>query len=41
MDDEELRNRIAKSGRTRILEHYQLACNVEKLGEIFVEHIRN
>ena len=39
MDDEELRNRIAKSGRTRILEHYQLARNVQKLAAIFVERI--
>jgi colanic acid/amylovoran biosynthesis glycosyltransferase len=40
MDDEELRNRLAKSGRTRILEHYQLAPNVEKLASIFVERIK-
>jgi len=36
-----LRNRIAKSGRTRILEDYQLARNVETLAEIFTERIKN
>jgi glycosyltransferase involved in cell wall biosynthesis len=41
MDDEDLRNRIAKSGRTRILEDYQLARNVETLAEIFTERIKN
>ena len=40
MDDEEMRNRIAKTGRTRILEHYQLARNIEKLAAIFVEQIK-
>jgi len=39
MDDEELRNRIGKSGRTRILERYQLARNVETLAAIFAERI--
>jgi glycosyltransferase involved in cell wall biosynthesis len=39
MDDEELRNRWGKSGRTRILEDYQLARNVEKLAAIFAERV--
>jgi len=40
MGDEELRNRIGKSGRMRILEHYDLARNVETLAAIFVAQIR-
>jgi colanic acid/amylovoran biosynthesis glycosyltransferase len=37
IDDEVLRERIAKAGRRRILEHYDLRRNVEKLATIFAE----
>jgi glycosyltransferase involved in cell wall biosynthesis len=40
MDDEKLRNQLAKNGRTRILEHYDLAPNVKELAAIFVERIK-
>jgi colanic acid/amylovoran biosynthesis glycosyltransferase len=40
MDDKELRNRLAKNGRARILEHYDLTPNVEALAQIFAERIR-
>jgi colanic acid/amylovoran biosynthesis glycosyltransferase len=41
MDDEALRNRISKSGRQRILEHYDLRRNVEQLAAIFHERVNN
>jgi glycosyltransferase involved in cell wall biosynthesis len=40
MDDEPLRLRLARSGRVRILEHYDLHRNVEKLAAIFAERVR-
>jgi glycosyltransferase involved in cell wall biosynthesis len=40
MDDDELRNRLAQSGRTRVLEHFDLARNVESLAAIFDDQIR-
>jgi colanic acid/amylovoran biosynthesis glycosyltransferase len=40
IDNEELRNRLAKNGRARILEHYDLTRNVEKLAQIFAERIQ-
>jgi glycosyltransferase involved in cell wall biosynthesis len=39
MDDAELRQRMAKSGRARVLEHYDLRRNVERLAAIFVERV--
>jgi glycosyltransferase involved in cell wall biosynthesis len=39
MDDGELRNRLALNGRARILEHYDLARNVETLAKVFKERI--
>ena len=39
MDDGELRDRLAKSGRARILEHYNLARNVETLAAVFAGRI--
>jgi glycosyltransferase involved in cell wall biosynthesis len=41
MDDAELRQRIAKSGRARVVEHYDLRRNVERLGRIFTERARS
>ncbi len=40
MDDPSLRERIGKSGRTRILERYDLRHNVEALAAIFAERVR-
>lgn len=40
MDDSELRNKVATSGRARVVEHYNLARNVEVLAAIFVERIQ-
>jgi hypothetical protein len=40
MDLSELRNRLAASGRTRVLEHYDLARNVDALAEIFTERVK-
>jgi glycosyltransferase involved in cell wall biosynthesis len=39
MEDAELRERIAKNGRARILEHYDLRLNVERLATIFDNRI--
>jgi len=40
MDDEDLRNRLATSGRLRILEHYDLARNIDTLAAIFTQRIQ-
>ena len=40
MDDGALRERLGRSGRERILEHYDLRRNVEKLAAIFAERAR-
>lgn len=40
MDDAALRDRIGKSGRARVKEHYDLHRNVEKLAAIFAERIK-
>jgi glycosyltransferase involved in cell wall biosynthesis len=40
MDDAALRQRLAASGRARILEHYDLHRNVEQLARIFVERVK-
>jgi colanic acid/amylovoran biosynthesis glycosyltransferase len=40
MGDVELRKRIARSGRERVQEQYDLRKNVEKLATIFDERIR-
>ena len=39
MDDAELRQRMAISGRARIVEHFDLRRNVERLAAIFVERV--
>jgi glycosyltransferase involved in cell wall biosynthesis len=41
MDDPELRKRIAQSGRARVVEDYNLHRNVERLGAIFIERVKN
>jgi glycosyltransferase involved in cell wall biosynthesis len=41
MDDDELRNRLARGGRARILEHCDLRRNVEALAAVFSERIPN
>ena len=41
MDDEKLRRKIAKNGRKRIFEHYNLEKNVARLARIFAELIQN
>lgn len=38
MDDAELRNRLALSGRQRVCERYDLARNVERLGQTFEKY---
>jgi colanic acid/amylovoran biosynthesis glycosyltransferase len=40
MDDVDLRNRLALSGRARVLESYNLARNVETLAAVFAERIQ-
>jgi glycosyltransferase involved in cell wall biosynthesis len=40
MDDEDLRSRLAASGRSRVLEHYNLPRNVESLAAIFVQRVQ-
>lgn len=40
MDDAELRERVGKSGRKRVLERYDLRRNVEMLGAIFAERAK-
>ena len=40
MDDADLRKRLAASGRTRVLEQYDLAANVEMLATVFTNHIQ-
>ena len=40
MDDASLRNRLAQSGRARVLEGYNLARNVEALAVVFTERIQ-
>ena len=40
MDDTALRERISKSGRQRVLEHYNLRRSVEKLAAIFSERVK-
>jgi glycosyltransferase involved in cell wall biosynthesis len=39
MDDRELSERLANSGRARVLEHYNLARNVESLAALFAERM--
>jgi colanic acid/amylovoran biosynthesis glycosyltransferase len=41
MDDPGLRERLSKSGRARVVEHYNLRRNMEKLAAIFVERVRD
>ena len=40
MDDAELRQRLGKSGRARVREHYDLRRNVERLAAIFAERVQ-
>ena len=40
MDDAELRGQIGKSGRARVVEHYDLRRSVERLATIFVERLK-
>ncbi len=40
MDDAELRRRIGKSGRARVVEDYDLRRNVERLAAIFAERVQ-
>ena len=40
MDDQVLRERLAKSGRVRILKDYDLGRNVERLAAIFVNRVK-
>jgi colanic acid/amylovoran biosynthesis glycosyltransferase len=40
MDDPSLRERLGKSGRERVMEHYHLQRNVEKLAAIFIERVK-
>ena len=39
IDDEPLRRRLGTSGRQRVLDHYDLSQNVEKLAEVFREQL--
>jgi glycosyltransferase involved in cell wall biosynthesis len=39
MDDPDLRERIAKSGRRKVMEHYSLSQNVLSLSEVFKQRL--
>ncbi len=39
MDYPELREKMGRNGRQRVMEHYDLARNVEKLAQVFVERV--
>lgn len=39
MDDSQLRNRLARSGRSQVLEHFNLDRNVDELARLFSEKI--
>jgi glycosyltransferase involved in cell wall biosynthesis len=41
MDEPELRERLRTSGRARVVEHYNLRRNMEKLAAIFFERVRD
>ena len=41
MDDAGLRERLGKSGRARVVEHFDLRRNVERLAAIFAERVKN
>jgi len=41
VDDAELRERLGKSGRARVLEQYNLGRNMGKLAEIFAERVKS
>jgi glycosyltransferase involved in cell wall biosynthesis len=41
MDDADLRLRIGRSGRARVVEHYDLRRSVERLAQIFTERVRS
>jgi colanic acid/amylovoran biosynthesis glycosyltransferase len=40
MDEAELRRRLGESGRSRVLKHFDLACNAKTLAAIFSHQIR-
>jgi glycosyltransferase involved in cell wall biosynthesis len=40
MDDAELRQRMGKSGRARVVEHFDLRRSVERLARIFAERVQ-
>jgi colanic acid/amylovoran biosynthesis glycosyltransferase len=40
MDEAELRRRLGESGRSRVLKHFDLACNAKTLAAIFSAQIR-
>ena len=40
MDDEKLRKKIGRNGRKRVVEHYNLRKNVERLAAIFSERVK-
>jgi glycosyltransferase involved in cell wall biosynthesis len=39
MDDEELRSRLAKAGRRRVIDKFNLAHNIAQLAEVFDEYL--
>jgi len=41
MDHANLRQRIGKSGRARVVEHFDLRRNVERLARIFAERVQD
>src|SRR5208282_5506647 len=40
MDDAELRQQLGKSGRARVVEHFDLRRSVERMAAIFVERVK-
>ena len=40
IDDDGLRSYMTMNGRKRILDHYDLRANVEKLAAIFAAHVQ-
>jgi colanic acid/amylovoran biosynthesis glycosyltransferase len=41
IDDPALRRRLARSGRARVVEHYDLRRSVERLAQIFTERVKD
>jgi glycosyltransferase involved in cell wall biosynthesis len=41
MDHAKLRKQVGKSGRARVVEHFDLRLNVERLARVFAERMQS